>query len=212
MSPKPVNWTAYIYTSQGFAASPVRALCFWSRLSSFWKFLIHDLSFWISTSFHVCILKIVFSWAGLSMLVSLATRTNFVASQESIPEFSFHRGLPCSYMQSLSHAWLFCDPMDCRPPGPSVQEFSRQEYWSGMPFPPPGDLPNQGLNLHLLSLLRWQVGSLPLVTPEKPYGLPQCHPKYQFNGDKKLTSECESRPVSFIKKISLWISGTQKSA
>ena len=38
MSPKPVNWTAYICTWQGFAASPVRALCFWSRLSSFWKF------------------------------------------------------------------------------------------------------------------------------------------------------------------------------
>ena len=29
--------------------------------------------------------------------------------------------------------------MDCSPPG-SVLEFSRQEYWSGLPFPPPGDL------------------------------------------------------------------------
>ena len=29
-------------------------------------------------------------------------------------------------------------------------EFSRQEYWSGMPFPSPGDPPNQGLNLGLL--------------------------------------------------------------
>ena len=28
--------------------------------------------------------------------------------------------------------------------------FSRQEYWSGLPFPSPGDLPNQGLNLGLL--------------------------------------------------------------
>ena len=31
-----------------------------------------------------------------------------------------------------------CDPMDCSPPGSSV-EFSRQEYWSGLPFPSPGD-------------------------------------------------------------------------
>ena len=37
-----------------------------------------------------------------------------------------------------------CDPMDCRPPGSSV-EFSRQEYWSGLPFPSPGDLPNPGI-------------------------------------------------------------------
>ena len=35
--------------------------------------------------------------------------------------------------------------------------FSRQEYWSGLPFPSPGDLPNQRLNPHLL---HWQVGSL----------------------------------------------------
>ena len=27
---------------------------------------------------------------------------------------------------------------------------SRQEYWSGLPFPSPGDLPDPGLNLHLL--------------------------------------------------------------
>ena len=38
-----------------------------------------------------------------------------------------------------------CDPMDCRPPG--SMGFSRQEYWSGLPFPSPGDLPNQGIQL-----------------------------------------------------------------
>ena len=36
-------------------------------------------------------------------------------------------------------------------------EFSRQEYWSGVPFPPPGDLLSQRLNLHLLHLLPWQA-------------------------------------------------------
>ena len=48
--------------------------------------------------------------------------------------------------------------------------FSRQGYWSGLPFPPPGALPHptQGSNLHLLHLLYWQVGSLPLVPPRKP--------------------------------------------
>ena len=38
--------------------------------------------------------------------------------------------------------------MDCSPPGSSGHEiffFSRQEYWSGLPFPPPGDLPNPGI-------------------------------------------------------------------
>ena len=39
--------------------------------------------------------------------------------------------------QSCAVLW---DPMDCSPPGFSVPEFSRQEYWSGLPFPSPGDL------------------------------------------------------------------------
>ena len=39
-----------------------------------------------------------------------------------------------------------CNPMDCSPPGSSVhEEFSRQEFWSGVPFPPPGDLPDPGV-------------------------------------------------------------------
>ena len=39
-------------------------------------------------------------------------------------------------------------------------ELSRQEYWSGLPFPPPEDLSTQELNLHLLCLLHWQADSL----------------------------------------------------
>ena len=37
--------------------------------------------------------------------------------------------------------------MDCSPPGFSVMEFSKQEYWSGLPCSPPGDLPNPGIKL-----------------------------------------------------------------
>ena len=49
---------------------------------------------------------------------------------------------------------------------PLSMGFSRQEYWSGLPFPPPGDLPKDGT--HVSCLLRWQVGSLPLALPGKP--------------------------------------------
>ena len=37
--------------------------------------------------------------------------------------------------------------------------FSRQEYWSGLPFPTQGIFPIQGLNPHFLCLLPWQVDS-----------------------------------------------------
>ena len=38
-----------------------------------------------------------------------------------------------------------CDIKDGRPPGSLSIEFSRQEYWNGLPFPTPGDLPNPGI-------------------------------------------------------------------
>ena len=45
---------------------------------------------------------------------------------------------------------------------PLSMGFSWQEYWSGLSFPLPGDLPTQGLNICLQCLLDWQVESLPL--------------------------------------------------
>ena len=42
----------------------------------------------------------------------------------------------------LSHVWLFATPWTVAYQGPQFVEFSRQEYWSGLPFPSPGDLPN----------------------------------------------------------------------
>ena len=42
-----------------------------------------------------------------------------------------------------------CNPMDCSPPGSSVHGFFRQEYWGGLPFASPGDLPDPGLNPRL---------------------------------------------------------------
>ena len=42
----------------------------------------------------------------------------------------------------LGRILLFCDPMDYSPPGSSVHEIFQEKYWSGLPFPSPGDLPN----------------------------------------------------------------------
>ena len=45
--------------------------------------------------------------------------------------------------------------------------FSMQEYWSGLPLPTPGDLPNPGNELTSLTspYWHWQAGSLPLAPP-----------------------------------------------
>ena len=49
-------------------------------------------------------------------------------------------------------------PLDCRPPGSSVHGFSRQEHWSGLPSPPPGDLPTAGMEPASLVSLALAVG------------------------------------------------------
>ena len=48
-------------------------------------------------------------------------------------------------VKSLQLRPTLCDPADCSPPGSSAHGFSRQEYWSGLPFPPSGDLPDSGI-------------------------------------------------------------------
>ena len=48
-------------------------------------------------------------------------------------------------VQLLSDVCLFCDPMDCSPQGFSDHGISQAEYWSGLPFPPPGDFPDSGI-------------------------------------------------------------------
>ena len=55
-----------------------------------------------------------------------------------------------------------CNPMDYSLPGSSVHRISQQEYWSGLPFPSPGDLPGSGIKLDCLVSLYGQADSLPL--------------------------------------------------
>ena len=48
-------------------------------------------------------------------------------------------------MKSLSRVQLFATPWAVAHCAPLSMGFFRQEYWSGVPCPPPGDLPNPGI-------------------------------------------------------------------
>ena len=50
-----------------------------------------------------------------------------------------------SEVKSLSHVQLFGTPGTVTHKAPPSMGFSRQEYWSGLPFPSPGDLPDSGI-------------------------------------------------------------------
>ena len=49
------------------------------------------------------------------------------------------------HTQSFSHAQLFVTPWAAARQAPLSMEFSRQEQWSELPFPPLGDLPDPGI-------------------------------------------------------------------
>ena len=53
----------------------------------------------------------------------------------------------------FGHVRLFAILWTIACQAPLSMEFFRKEHWSGLPCSPPGDLPNPGLNLHVLRLL-----------------------------------------------------------
>ena len=53
----------------------------------------------------------------------------------------------CACTQSLSRVQFFVTPLAVAHQASLPMEFSRQEYWSGLPFPSPGDLANPGIKL-----------------------------------------------------------------
>ena len=57
---------------------------------------------------------------------------------------------------------ILCDPMDYSPWAPLFMDFSRQEYWSGLLFPSPGDIPNPAIEPSSPTL---QADSLPAELP-----------------------------------------------
>ena len=68
-------------------------------------------------------------------------------------------------MKSLSHVRLFETPWTAAHQAPLSMGFSRQEYWSGVPFPSPGDLPDPGIEPRSSTL---QADALPPEPPGKP--------------------------------------------
>ena len=96
-------------------------------------------------------------WVGLPSLLSALQRQHspgLCTSQSTL-------SIPTSI---CSHAcWVvyeFLTPWAIAPLVSLYVEFSKQECWSGLPFPTPGDLPDPATEPHLLNLLQWQTHHL----------------------------------------------------
>ena len=69
-------------------------------------------------------------------------------------------------MKLLGHVWLFVTPWTVAYQAPWTMGFTRQEYWSGLPWPSPGDLPDPGIEPGSSAL---QPDTLPSEPPGKPW-------------------------------------------
>ena len=70
--------------------------------------------------------------------------------------------------QSHSRVQLFATPWTVAHQAPLSMEFSRQEYWSGLPFPSPEDLPDPGIEQVSLASPALAGGFFTTVPPRKP--------------------------------------------
>ena len=103
----------------------------------------------------------IWTWLSKHAHTHTSDFQDFLKSCLTLPVQSYC--LCCA--QLLQSCWLFAIPIDCSPPGSFVHHFFWQEYWSGLPCSPPGDLPNPGIESRSPSL---QADSLPTKPPGKP--------------------------------------------
>ena len=76
----------------------------------------------------------------------------------------------CVCVKSLQLCPALCDPMDYSLPNSSVHGILQARTLEWVLFPPPGYLPNPGIEPASLCLLHWQAGSLPLAPPGNDSG------------------------------------------
>ena len=86
----------------------------------------------------------------------------------------------------FSHVQLFATLWTVARQAPLSVGFSRQEYWTGLPFPSPGDLPNPEIEPGSPAL---QADSLPSEPPGKPHICHRCYRKRISENDQPKKKE-----------------------
>ena len=87
-------------------------------------------------------------------------------------------------VKSLSHVLLFATPWTVAHQAPLSMGFSRQEYWTGLPYPSPGSLPNPGTELRSSA---WYADALTFEPPGKPHQFgPGCRKGNFAGGTNKM--------------------------
>ena len=106
----------------------------------------------------------------------------------------------CALLSHFSRARLFATPWTAAHQAPLSMGFSRQEYWSGLPCPPPGDLPDPGIEL---TSPAWAGGFFITEPPGKPFLLDRFTEWGLLLGGCKEPSRCyRKKRTQMLKYVS----------
>ena len=105
----------------------------------------------------------------------------------------------------LSRARLFATPWTVACQALLSMGFSSQGYWSGLPCPPQGIFPTQRWNPHLLCLLHWQAGSLPLSHLGRIFQCKGCFVFLQVSVKKVYEMEVKGNLEHHRQRSQMWI-------
>ena len=107
------------------------------------------------------------SWSGVRVIVE-DTKQTWTQLNRNHMDFNMIAGKYNWDHLALSRVRLFATPSTVAHQAPLSTGFSWQEYWSGLPFPSPGDLPNPGIEPGSPAL---QADALSSEPPGKPIKL-----------------------------------------
>ena len=108
------------------------------------------------------------------------------------PWHSWARNWNSNHLETIVSVLVFqlcptvCDPITVARQVPLSMEFSRQEYWSGLPFPPLGDLPNSGTEPASLVSPALAGRVFTISAPWEDLGASWCHIKSYHRSTNKL--------------------------
>ena len=138
------NWTTITAKRTGVGASCMLQAKAWSHCNMWYVHKTERFKFRLDFSKYICLLII--------LICRVFTFSNFVSHfWGSVVLFlcacPLVTTMLCAGLNHSSCVWLFVTPRTAAFQAPLSMGFPKQEYWSWLPFPPPGDLPNPGIEI-----------------------------------------------------------------
>ena len=109
----------------------------------------------VKNSWIIIVVLLLYLWCKLVLLITVLWMIHSKSKKKP----------NACMLNPFSHVWLFATLWTMAHQAPLSMGFSRREYWSGLPFPSPGDLPDPGVEPGSPELLADSLPSEPLGKP-----------------------------------------------